>query len=118
AIAGLKKARAGLIEQRLILVRKARQTRQDERALEELLELLELERKWKMAPPAQSAFTQEEEMGFAVSTASSKLENGLKDGKPLAMEAVLERYAPIFQGKNEARLKAFDRRVKDAGREH
>src|SRR5687768_2474404 len=59
--AGLTQAKHGVLGQKLIEVRKLRQSGSPGAALELLLQTLELQARWKLAPPGAAAFTQDEE---------------------------------------------------------
>lgn len=116
---GLKRARAGVLGERLIGVRKARDAGNADAALDQLLTVVELEKSWNQFPSAAARFTQEEETQFAWKPFQAKLNRLIQSKQPLVAELNWKRFAPVFSGsKNTAAYQAFGPQIARAGREH
>ncbi|MCC7440452.1 MAG: hypothetical protein IT285_02395 [Bdellovibrionales bacterium] len=115
-MAGMKTARAKLVEQRLVQVRKARQGGNGAQALDLLVDTLAMQARWKMPAMNNAAFTQEEEMGHAVQTASGLASEAIRAGHPLLAEWRLNRYETVFQGRGRAAHEKLLVATREAGR--
>jgi hypothetical protein len=115
---GLKRARGGVLADRLIDVRRARDSGRADQALEILLEVNTREKQWNVYPPAAARFTQEEETGFAWKPFRARIDSLLSGKLPLAADWTWIRYSPVFAGSKHAQdLEALRPSIQRAGRE-
>jgi hypothetical protein len=116
---GQKRARGGVLGDKLIGVRKARASGNADAALDQLLEVRNLENAWNVFPPAAAKFTQDEETGFAWRPFSERIEVILRAKQPLRAELLWQRYSPVFAGaKPAAANAALGPEIARAGKSH
>ena len=111
AIVGLKRAREGVISSELLLVRRDRLSGNSTQAFEQLRSILERLKAWQVYPTGAVAFTQNEEMDYAVRDLSQRTGELLSQNHPLKAAYLLDRYKDFFQEKN---LFLIDRLHKNA----
>ena len=105
ALIGLKKARQGAISSELIIVRRQRLGGNPEQADEDLRNILLSLKDWKVYPTGAVAFTQNEEMDYAVQDLVQRSRALLSQHHPLKVAYLLDRYSEFFQEKNLPLLK-------------
>ncbi len=116
---GLKRARGGVLANRLIDVRKARDSGNPDQALEVLLQVNQLEAQWNTFPPAAARFTQEEETNFAWKPFQSRIQAMVQAKQPLRAEGTYRKFSPVFQQqKHAAAFAALGPQIARAGRDH
>lgn len=120
-LAALPKARDGALSNRLIDVRRSRAAGNQEQALEQLLAVLDVEKKWNHFPKSTVGFTQNEEVGLAFPYVQMKVRGALQQKFPLLGETIHQKYAPLFSGaelaaKHEALFKEVVKAGKDSCR--
>lgn len=93
---GLKKARSGVLSQKLIEVRRARMANQNLEALKLLRSVLQLEKEWDTFPPAAAKFTQEEETDFAFKPFQSLIDSKIQNHTALLAQSEFNKYKPLF----------------------
>jgi hypothetical protein len=115
--AGLVQSRQGLLGQRLIEVRKLRQSGSPGPALDLLLATIAQEAQWKTTPPGAAAFTQEEERSLALPYAREQVRESLKAGFPLKAEHFALRIRPALDdGQTQAPYQALRAEIRGQGR--
>ena len=114
---GLRRAREGVIGDRLISVRKARTSANADSALDQLLEIHSLEKAWGVYPAEAARFTQDEETAFAWKPFVERVEIALRAKQPLRAETLWMRYGPVFaSGKSAQPLDALSVHIVRAGK--
>lgn len=116
AIAGLKKARAGWMDRRLIDVRMTRLAGRSEDAGEILLEVISKQALWQSVPAGNQAFTQQEESSYFAEASSVRIERDLKNTMPLRAEYYLKHFEPILLAANPGKLKQWREKVHTQGK--
>lgn len=116
AVSGLRDARSGWLGQKLIQARMSRMAGNTNEALDFLMETVNRENSWKMAPGGKVAFTQEEESGFAWPTFVARVQSLLKEKHPLRAEILLRKYEPAFQGRPKTELASVHTAVRRGGK--
>jgi len=106
AIVGLKKARVGWIDRKLIDVRMLRLAEQSVAATDLLREIIEREREWKFYPEGAVQYTQEEETRFAEHFIAAQVDAWLAKRLLLQARAFLAHYQPIFA--TSVRVKTYE----------
>lgn len=116
---GQKRARGGVLADKLIGVRKARDSGSTDAALDQLLEVNTLEAAWNTFPPAAARFTQDEETAFAWKPYAARIDGVINAKQPLRAEQTWKRYAPVFTGPKHASGQAsLGATIGRAGRSH
>lgn len=118
AVIGLKKARDASVDKRLIEVRMARLGGNQDLALNLLLQVVELEKQWKLIPAGKVAFTQDEEKAFGLQFFQAKIGRDLREKKPLRGEYSLRKYRTLFSGEPSGRYRALQSQVQELGKNH
>jgi tetratricopeptide (TPR) repeat protein len=116
AIAGLRSARQGIISDKLIQVRTYRQADQPNQALEGLLEIMELQKKWDVSLDSGAGYTQQEETQYAIQTAEGHVRTALRQKHALRGESILETVSLLFQGNDQARKDRLTTEIVQAGK--
>jgi hypothetical protein len=117
ALDGQKKAREQWIDRKLIEVRLQRQAGNSMESITRLLDVVERERKWGMAPGGKVAFTQGEERDDAVVFAGHEVGRALAAKMPLKAHVFLTRFAPVLEGQPDARVERMKQLTRQAGQE-
>ncbi len=116
---GQKRARGGVLGDRLIGVRKARASGNADAALDQLLEVRGFETAWNVFPPAAAKFTQDEETAYAWKPFSERIAGVLRAKQPLRAELLWQRYSTVFAGaKPAAANAALGPEIARAGKSH
>ena len=115
AMIGLKKAREGTISTKLIEVRQLRLGGDSEQSAEVLLRVLNSLRDWNVYPTGAVAFTQAEEMDFAVRDIEEQARIALAQNHPLRIAYLIERYRGFFQEKKMGALGSLRARASERG---
>ncbi len=119
ALEGRKRARAGVLGEMLIGVRKARDSGNTNVALDNLLAVSNQERTWNQFPSAAAKFTQEEETGFAWKPFHARITSELAAKQPLLADFHWKRFGPIFTGsKNAGGYAALGPQIARSGKDH
>lgn len=118
ALIGQKKAREGMINQKLIEVRLTRLAGDNEHSLEMLLEIIKNVRDWNLYPTGAVAFTQEEESGYAVRYIAQVVTTSLNEHKPLRAAYYLYRYHLLFSQSHMDTLQEMRKDVVNSGKAH
>lgn len=115
---GLRLAREGAIDKRLISVRLARLGGNQSRSLEMLRQVVADENDWGVYPNGAVFSTQREETAEHVGHFTDMVEGHLADKRPLAARLYFDRYKSIFwQGETLSRARELDQRIRGLGRE-
>jgi|GEM_PF-4008882 len=118
AIVGLKRAREGAISSELLLVRRDRLSGNSSQAFEQLKSILERLQVWQIFPTGAVAFTQNEEIDYAVRNLSQQTGELLSQNHPLKAAYLLDRYQDFFQEKNFPLLDRLHKNAAQLGLTH
>jgi len=116
ASAGLLSARKSWLDCRLIEARMTRLAGSVESAGDILLEILDREKTWSLAPSSREALTQQEETRSFAQEANRRIQSDLEERRPLRAEFFLEHYALLLQGEAAGTSQAWKKRVREAGK--
>jgi hypothetical protein len=117
ALEGQKSSREKWIDRRLIDVRLHRQAGNSSEALARLLDAVNRERQWAMAPGGKVAFTQGEERDYAIIFAEHEVAKALAAKRPLQAHVFLTRNAPVIDSEPDARIARLKSLTRQSGQE-
>jgi len=117
AVIGRLKARAKLIDTKLIEIRRSRLAGNEENAIEMLRHLVDEENEWATFPKGAVAYTQEEESTEALKFVDGQVKEALADQFPLRASYRLKRYQMIFQGTLSETYDRMSGVVREAGKQ-
>ncbi|MDA8794080.1 hypothetical protein N9N67_12595, partial [Bacteriovoracaceae bacterium] len=116
ATAGLREARTGWLNQKLVEVKFLRLSGDRQTSLELLYDLYQKENSWKLFLIGPSANYQKKEINFALIYISKLVSTALSEKKPLKAQFILDKYRNFYQSESaQVNYNSLQGQVKTSG---